>query len=156
MPDEVAPRSLHDSEPSHGVWATASSLLPRGRGSTGGARHSTAVADVLAAQERVRQCEWEATRQELDALLDVVPSALVARLLRDLTSLSAAAMRALAEIEALQGPEVASSNRAVEATTVWLSTAAEALRSAQAAHMALGAHQAVNAKLDWRSDDTSS
>lgn len=104
--------------------------------------HNTraATAEGLVAREHARhRDEWRITRRELETLIDEAPAALAVRLLRDLTSLSAAALRALAELDAFRGSHDETAELARRASESWLSEASEALRSARAAHLALGA-----------------
>ncbi|WP_226367309.1 hypothetical protein [Pseudonocardia sp. ICBG162] len=102
--------------------------------------------DLLLVREQARHHgEWQDTRSELEFLVEASPAALTARLERDLSALSAAAISALAAIRAATGSGSDAAPGAADGTGHWLPSAAAALRSALSIDLALEAQQQFNA-----------
>ncbi|MEQ3553600.1 hypothetical protein WIS52_24265 [Pseudonocardia nematodicida] len=95
--------------------------------------------DVLLVREQARHhSEWRATRDEFQGLTDSPPGTLISRIEEDLATVSAAAIRALAAVrEARSRPDGV--EREDDAVGPWLASAANSLRSALSAHLALEA-----------------
>lgn len=98
--------------------------------------------DLLLVREQARyHGEWQATREELEFLVEASPAALAARLERDLSALSAAATSALAAIRSVTER---GTDGAIDRAENWLPSAAAALRSALSIDLALEARRQLN------------